>query len=134
MKEYVQLAKQYNISDKVHFLGFQKNPYPYLKRAKFFVLSSMNEGMPNVILEALACGIPVISFDCLSGPSEMIINKFNGLLVENQNVEQLTEAMNIFVENNDLYTNCRENTLPSCQHFSIDSIGQQWLDLMKFNN
>jgi len=134
MKEYVQLAKQYNISEKVHFLGFQKNPYPYLKSAKFFVLSSMNEGMPNVILEALACGIPVVSFDCLSGPSEMIINEFNGLLVENQNVDKLTEAMNLYVENTDLYTICKENALPSCQHFSIDSIGQQWLDLIKFNN
>ena len=42
--------------------------------------------------------------------------------------------MNLFIENSDLYTICKENALPSCQHFSIDSIGQQWLDLMKFNN
>jgi glycosyltransferase involved in cell wall biosynthesis len=133
MEEYIQLAKQNNISDKVHFLGFQKNPYPYLKRAKFFVLSSINEGMPNVILESLACGVPVVSFDCLSGPSEMITNKSNGLLVENQNVEKLTEAMNLFIENSDLYSICKENALPSCQQFSIDSIGQQWLDLIGFN-
>ncbi|MCF8320632.1 MAG: glycosyltransferase [Flavobacterium sp.] len=132
--DYMQLAHKYKVRDKVHFLGFQKNPYSYLKRAKFFVLSSLNEGLPNVILEALACGTPVISFDCLSGPSEMIINEFNGLLVENQNVDKLTEAMNLYVENTDLYTICKENALPSCQHFSIDSIGQQWLDLIKFNN
>lgn len=134
MKEYIQLAKENNISDKVHFLGFQNNPHPYLKRAKYFVLSSLNEGMPNVILESLACGIPVVSFDCLSGPSEMIIDKNNGLLVENQNVEKLTEAMNLFIENTGLYTICKEYALPSCQRFSIDSIGQQWLDLMKLNN
>jgi glycosyltransferase involved in cell wall biosynthesis len=133
-KEYIQLAKQNNISDKVHFLGFQKNPYPYIKRAKFFVLSSLNEGMPNAILEALACGIPVVSFDCLSGPSEMITNKSNGLIVENQNVEKLTEALNLFVENTDLYTICKENALPSCQQFSIDSIGQLWLNLIQLNN
>jgi len=133
MKDYLLLAKQNNIEDKVHFLGFKKNPYPYLRSAKFFVLSSLNEGMPNVILEAFACGTPVISFDCLSGPSEMILNKNNGLLVENQNIEKLTDAMNLFIDDNELYTFCKENALPSCHHFSIDRIGQKWMELMQLN-
>jgi N-acetylgalactosamine-N,N'-diacetylbacillosaminyl-diphospho-undecaprenol 4-alpha-N-acetylgalactosaminyltransferase len=126
------LVKQNNLEDKVHFLGFQENPYKYLKNARFFVLSSLNEGMPNVILEALACGIPVVSFDCLSGPSEMILDKQNGLLVENQNVQKLTEAMNLFVEDVELYTFCKENTFQSISHFSIENIGKQWLDLIGF--
>ena len=128
------LAKQNNIEEKVHFLGFQENPYSYLKNAKFFILSSLNEGLPNVILEALACVTPVVSFDCLSGPSEMILDKQNGLLVENQNVQKLTEAMNLFVEDDKLYTFCKENAFQSISHFSIDNIGKQWLDLMKINN
>ena len=118
------ICKDLNILDKVHFLGYQDNPYKYLKKSKFLVLSSKNEGMPNVILEALACEVPVISFDCLSGPSEMILNKNNGLLVENQNIEKLTDAMNLFIDDNELYTFCKENALPSCHHFSIDLIGQ----------
>ena len=131
--DYIKLANKYKLQDKVHFLGFQKNPYSYLKRAKFFVLSSSNEGMPNVILEALTCGIPVVSFDCLSGPSEIIKDKCNGLLVENQKVEKLTEAMNLLVNNIELYTICKENALPSSYHFSVENIGQQWLDLMQLN-
>jgi glycosyltransferase involved in cell wall biosynthesis len=134
MKYYLNLAKQNQVQDKVHFLGFKKNPYPYLKNAKFFVLSSLNEGMPNVILEALTCETPVVSFDCLSGPSEMIKDKHNGLLVENQNVVKLTEAMNLFMEDKELYTFCKENALPSCQHFSLENIGKQWLDLMQIKN
>jgi glycosyltransferase involved in cell wall biosynthesis len=124
------LAKQKNISDKVHFLGFQDNPYKYLKKAKFFALTSLNEGLPNVILEALACQTPVVAFDCLSGPSEMIINHENGILVENQNVEKLTEALDLLVNDTTLYNYCKINTLKSIEHFSVENIGKQWLDLM----
>jgi N-acetylgalactosamine-N,N'-diacetylbacillosaminyl-diphospho-undecaprenol 4-alpha-N-acetylgalactosaminyltransferase len=126
------LVKQKNIEEKVHFLGYQNNPYKYLRNAKFFVLSSQNEGLPNVILEALACETPVVSFDCLSGPSEMISHKQNGLLVENQNVQKLTQAMNLFVEDEKLYTTCKENALQSISPFSIEIIGKQWLDLIDF--
>ncbi|MBG6111233.1 N-acetylgalactosamine-N,N'-diacetylbacillosaminyl-diphospho-undecaprenol 4-alpha-N-acetylgalactosaminyltransferase [Flavobacterium sp. CG_9.10] len=126
-----KLAKSRKVSDKVHFLGFQNNPFKYLKNAKFFVLSSLNEGLPNVILESLTCETPVVAFDCLSGPSEMIVHKKNGLLVENQNVKQLTEAMNLFVDDENLYKYCKQNALQSVQSFSISTIGQQWLDLME---
>ena len=98
------------------------------------VLSSLNEGMPNVILEALACETPVVAFDCLSGPAEMIVDKENGLLVENQNTQKLTEAMNLFVENEELYNYCKNNALESIQQFSLDNIAKQWLDLMKIEN
>ena len=127
------LVKQNNIAEKVHFFGYQDNPYTYLKNAKFFVLSSLNEGLPNVILEALACGTPVISFDCLSGPSEMILDKHNGLLVENQNVQKLTEAINLFCSDSELYEFCKVNAFDSVQKFTLENVGQQWLDLMQIN-
>jgi len=130
----INLVKQKNIEDKVHFLGYQDNPFKYIKNSKYLVLSSLNEGMPNVILEALACEIPVVAFDCLSGPGEMIIDKENGLLVENQNVEKLTEAINLFVENEGLYNNCKQNAFESIRQFSLDNIGKQWLDLMKIED
>lgn len=66
------LAKELNISDKVIFLGFNKNPYPYMKHARGLVLSSRFEGFVRVIPEALALNAPVISTDCQSGPSEML--------------------------------------------------------------
>jgi N-acetylgalactosamine-N,N'-diacetylbacillosaminyl-diphospho-undecaprenol 4-alpha-N-acetylgalactosaminyltransferase len=125
-----KLAVTKKVADKIHFLGFQDNPFNYLKNAKFFVLSSLNEGLPNVILESLACETPVVAFDCLSGPSEMIVHKKNGLLVENQNIKGLTDAMNLFVEDQNLYQHCKQNALQSVQSFSIETIGQQWLDLM----
>jgi glycosyltransferase involved in cell wall biosynthesis len=67
-------AKNMNIQDHVVFLGFQNNPYALMKRCDYFIMSSLNEGFPNVLIESLVCGTPVISVDCLSGPREILTN------------------------------------------------------------
>lgn len=61
-----------NLKDKVFLLGSQLNPYKYLAKADCFIFSSNHEGFPNVLLEALACALPVISTDCQSGPREIL--------------------------------------------------------------
>jgi glycosyltransferase involved in cell wall biosynthesis len=129
-----KIAKENNVLQYVHFLGFQTNPFKYLKKAKFLVLSSLNEGMPNVLLESLACGTPVIAFDCFTGPREIITNKENGLLVEDQNVEKLTESLILFIENQELYNYCKTNAFESIRRFSLENIGKQWLDLMQIDD
>ena len=70
--EIEALITELDLTKKVFLLGFQKNAYPYMKHAKFKVLTSSQEGLPMVILEALAIGTPVISTDCQSGPKEML--------------------------------------------------------------
>lgn len=72
------------IGVKVRLLGFNNNPYAYMKQADIFVLSSRFEGFPNVVLEANACGTPVIAFDCPGGTAEIIINGQNGFLAKCQ--------------------------------------------------
>lgn len=74
-EECQNLVKELVLEGRVIFVGFQSNPYPYIKYATFMVLSSDFEGLPTVILESLALGTPIISTDCPSGPSEMLPQK-----------------------------------------------------------
>jgi glycosyltransferase involved in cell wall biosynthesis len=123
-----------NLEDKVHLLGFKENVWGYISNAKFLVLSSQYEGFPMTILEALSLGIPVISFDCESGPNEMIINHHNGILVENQNFTELTHKMNIFVEDEVLYQNCKTNAISSVAKFQSEVVINQWLQVLNYGN
>jgi glycosyltransferase involved in cell wall biosynthesis len=126
-------AHALGLERQIYFLGWQENPFRFMRRAKFTVLASKNEGFGNVLIESLACETPVISFDCLSGPSEIIKDKHNGLLVENQNFEKFTQAMNLMAEDIILYQFCKQNALASVQQFSLENIGKQWLDYLKIN-
>jgi N-acetylgalactosamine-N,N'-diacetylbacillosaminyl-diphospho-undecaprenol 4-alpha-N-acetylgalactosaminyltransferase len=121
------------LENRVLFMGWQENPFSYLKNAKFTVLSSKNEGFGTVLIESLACQTPVIAFDCLSGPSEIVQDELNGLLVENQNFEKLTLAMNRMIEDRALYENCKQNAVASVQRFSLENIGKQWLTYLKID-
>ncbi len=75
------LAARLGIGDCCDFVGYQQNPYAWLSRAAVFVLASDYEGFPNVVLEAMACGVPVVATDCPSGPNEIISDGVNGRLV-----------------------------------------------------
>ena len=75
------LARQLGVTDDIALPGFVENPFAYMARASVFVLSSAWEGFGNVIAEALACGCPVVSTDCPSGPAEILEHGKYGPLV-----------------------------------------------------
>jgi len=91
--DLMTLIQELGITESVSLPGFVKNPYPYLKAASAFVLSSLWEGLPTVLVEAMACGCPVIATDCPSGPLEILERGKYGTLVPVSNVRELSQAM-----------------------------------------
>jgi len=130
LKTLNEYARQLKIHEDVIFKGFVKNPYPYVKKAKFTVLTSRFEGFPMVIPESLCLKVPVVSVDCESGPNEVITNKYNGILVENYNEAKLADAFNNLVLDNKLYQKCVSNSIDSVERFSFDAIMKSWEQLI----
>ncbi|MFO1430627.1 MAG: glycosyltransferase [Candidatus Competibacteraceae bacterium] len=93
MNKLLALAARLGISDDVALLGFVPNPFAYMARAAVLVLSSLHEGFPNVLVEALGCGCPVVSTNCPSGPAEILDNGRFGPLVPVGNDIAMAEAM-----------------------------------------
>jgi len=87
------LAKAENVAHKVSLLGFIPNPYVYMKHAKALIQTSYYEGFPNVVIEANACGIPVIGFKSPGGIAEIISNAVCGSLVEDGNLIELAKTI-----------------------------------------
>ena len=94
-KSYLKsLILQYELSDVVTLVGHKDNPYPFLKKADLFVMSSRKEGFPNVVLESLFLGTPVLATNCVDF-SSVIINGVNGYVVEKEDVDALANGIKL---------------------------------------
>ncbi len=119
-----QLASDLAVANRVAMPGFVANPYPWMKQARLVVLSSQWEGLPNVIVEALACGTPVVSTDCPSGPRDILSGGEYGRLVPVGDVEALAAAMD---EALDAPVD-REALVARGMEFTVERIAPRYLD------
>ena len=106
--------------------GYVENPFAYMRRCSAFVLSSAYEGLPNSLIEAMACGAPVISTDCPSGPAEILEGSRYGLLVPVGDVEVMAAAISATLEN----MPDTAKTVRRAEFFSTASSAAQYLELL----
>lgn len=130
--EITKLINDLNLQKNIFLLGFKDNVFDYLKESSIFVFSSKFEGFGNVIVEAMGCGLPVISTDCPSGPSEILDNGRYGMLTSVGNVCELTNAMTEMI-NKDNFDKYKELSLKRFQDFDVSIITNEYLKILKKN-
>jgi glycosyltransferase involved in cell wall biosynthesis len=121
-------AEKLLIASRVHFLGTVDNPFPWYRQAACFVLSSRYEGFPNALLEAMACGCPVVSFDCQYGPSEIIQDGVSGLLIREGDVDGLTQAIHRVLHDAQLRIDLQHGAKERVRDFDVKKIAKLWLE------
>lgn len=142
-KELSSMVVNLGLQDKVIFLGVKKNPFKYLSKADCFVFSSNYEGFPNVILEALSCGLPVISTDCKSGPREILAPELtynepikdvqkvsHGILVKVDHENSMETAMHMMMEDSRLIENYKLKSYNRVRRYDTSIVSKKYLKII----
>ncbi|KMK77408.1 glycosyltransferase family 4 protein [Alkalihalobacillus pseudalcaliphilus] len=125
------LIQQYHLYNNVILMGPTKNIEKELAKSSIYALSSRFEGFGMVIVEAMQCGVPVVSYDCPKGPSEIINNNVDGILVDNGNVKEFAEKLALLMRDKNLREQIAKEGLISVKRFEIDQIGLEWEKLFE---
>ena len=117
-----QKIKEYKLENDVILLGQIENPYPFFKNAKLFVHTAKYEGLPTVLLESLAFGTPVVSYDCPTGPKDILgKNSEYGELISLNNKDEFVEKVYELMNNDKKYENYKKMSLIRANDFSMES-------------
>lgn len=124
--ELTVMISELNLSDRVELAGWCVDPTSVLRDAQVFVMSSVYEGFPNALLEAMAMGLAPISFDCESGPREIIRHELDGLLVPSEDVGALADALRRLLSDNDERCRLADRALEVRERFSESAFFDAW--------
>jgi glycosyltransferase involved in cell wall biosynthesis len=132
-KEQLQaLTRSLPSCDFIQFLPFTKDPFSYVRNAHLVTLTSRFEGFPMVLVESLSVGTPVVSLDIISGPSEIIKHKKNGLIVLKRSLPLFAEAIKSMCFDKELHRSCKEHAKVSVEKYSMEEISKQWHKLLMY--
>lgn len=129
-----------NLQNKINKLGLEKsfllkgvekNILNKYLESSIYIMSSRFEGMPMVLLEAMSCGLPVISFDCPCGPRDMIRNNKDGFIIEFGNIEEMAKKIEELIVNDEKRSFFGKNARKSIEKYSKDKIMKKWIELFE---
>jgi len=131
MKLLKDLTKKYQIEDLVIFEGFSSNVSEIMKESEIYIMPSRFEGLPMVLLEAMSQGMACISFDCVTGPSEIIDHNINGILVEDQNLDAMSTELEKLINDPKKRLEFAKQGIKSLDRYKIDSIYKKYLNIFE---
>ena len=102
-----------------------------MQESSILVCSSRFEGWGMILVEAMACGVPVVSFACPCGPRDIISDGVDGLLVEKENIDELAEKICYLIEHEDERKRMGQEAAKSVQRYRMDAVGNQWHNLFE---
>jgi glycosyltransferase involved in cell wall biosynthesis len=124
------LCTTLGLKQRVEMPGVTSAPGRWIETADVFVLSSRYEGWGIVLLEAMAAGIPVVSFECKWGPGEMVTDRHDGILVEPENIDALADALDVVLRDCALRERLAKNAASSAKSYSQERVLRAWDDLV----
>lgn len=132
-EKLIQLAKTLNISDSVVFTGFLSNDEAVkeIRESKVYVMTSIHEALPMVLLESLSEGTPIIAYDVRVGPRAIIKDGYNGFLVKENDIEDFVEKLYSLLREDGLYNNMSKNAITSSKEYSVEKIKGIWSDILE---
>ena len=125
-KQLEEQAQMLGVGGRVQFAGLLLDPFPVIRTAQLFVFSSRFEGFGNALTEAMACGLPAISFDCPAGPGEIIRDGVDGILVPPEDVNALAAALDQLMTDNALRESFARRAPEVLNRFSVEKVLSQW--------
>jgi len=125
------LIDELNLTKRVELVGMTQDVEYYYKKASIFVLSSRTEGFPGVLCEAMGYGCAVLSFDCPSAPSEIISSEVDGILVEAENIDSLSNEIEKLVSSSTKREALGNNAKKIVNKLSIDKVTKKWLEVIE---
>jgi len=114
------------LSSRILLSGWQREPAAVLQQCDLFVLSSRFEGFPNALLEAMACGMAAVSFDCDSGPAEIVRNEIDGILVPPEDIARLATAMERLIVDEPLRRRLGSEAVRVTERFGVEPYYARW--------
>ena len=131
LKMLKQFAEEAGAGDRLEFLGHRSDVKELLRKASIFVLPSRYEGLPMVLLEAMSQGTACVAYDCISGPSDIITDGVDGILVPDQDPDALREKINYLIDNQDIRVKFHRNAPKALGKFSMETVGAKWDSLIQ---